>query len=362
MIFYIFIILFLIQCTIYTFFRYKIVRKTYLETKKKYIEIPISVIICAKNEEKFLKKYIPYIVNQNYKNFEIIVVNDASTDETNNVLNKFKNLTVINLAESFGKKNALEVGIKHAKYEHLLFTDADCKPFSKNWISLMANEFSEKKQIIVGYGGYFQTKNFLNNLICYDSYMIALQYFTAIEFGFPYMCVGRNMAYTKTLWKNVNGFENHKKIKSGDDDLFLKEAATKKNIATVLNKNSFTFSETKTSFNDFLKQKSRHTTTAKYYSFSGIFFSTFEILTRILFFILIILSIFFKHNIFIICILCILRFLYLYFITKKIRKIFNIKIGIINYLFLDFCYPFFYVLLFGFNFINTINKIVKFKK
>ncbi|MEO8774164.1 MAG: glycosyl transferase family 2, partial [Gelidibacter sp.] len=164
------------------------------------------------------------------------------------------------------KKYALTLGIKSATHNHLLFTDADCKPSSNEWISEMIGCFSEDHQIILGYGAYAKVKNsFLNKLIRFETLMTAIQYFSYCKLGQPYMGVGRNLAYTKDLFFEARGFMDHMHIKSGDDDLFVNQIASAKNTIICLSKNSFTESLPKKSYSDWMVQKRRHITTATHY-------------------------------------------------------------------------------------------------
>ncbi|WP_299522992.1 glycosyltransferase [uncultured Lutibacter sp.] len=236
---------------------------------------PISVLICAKNEAKNLIKNIPFLLRQNYTNFEIVLINDCSRDHTLKVMEQFKKESKISIKivdvssnEQFwgSKKYALTLGIKAASHEHLLFIDADCKPISEYWISEMANNFSDDHQLILGYGAYKKTeKSFLNKLIRFETLLTAIQYFSYSKIGSPYMGVGRNLAYTKTLFFSINGFVNHMKIKSGDDDLFINQVATKENTTNCYSLNSFTESHPKTTFKEWIQQKRRHISTASHY-------------------------------------------------------------------------------------------------
>jgi glycosyltransferase involved in cell wall biosynthesis len=235
---------------------------------------PISVLICAKNEAANLTENIPYFLNQAYPNFELVLINDGSTDETLEIIEQFEkkhhNIKVVNVVpnEQFwgSKKYALTLGIKAATYEHLLFSDADCKPASKKWISQIVQSFNNKKQLILGYGAHKKIKNsFLNKIIRFETLLTAIQYFSYAKIGIPYMGVGRNLAYTKSLFFENNGFVNHMKIKSGDDDLFINEVAKKSNTSIQFSKDSFTISTPKTSFNEWILQKRRHISTASRY-------------------------------------------------------------------------------------------------
>lgn len=243
-------------------------------TKRKQANIPISVLICARNESKNLKQFLPKILQQQYPNFEVVLINDRSYDDSIEVMESFKEkypskIKIVNVAETKNggsKKYALSLGIKAAAHEHLLFTDADCTPNSDNWISEMSQQFTAKKSIVLGYGGYRTIKNsWLNKLIRFETLMTALQYISYANIGLPYMGVGRNLAYTKSLFFDTNGFANHLHLKSGDDDLFVNQNATKENSAISLHPDSFTISEPKTTFKDWINQKRRHVATVNYY-------------------------------------------------------------------------------------------------
>lgn len=240
----------------------------------KTVAPPVSVIICAKNEEENLQKNLQHILDQEYPNFQVVLINDASTDDTLEVMESFshkhKNIKIVNVKNNehfWGKKKyALTLGIKAAAHEHLVFTDADCHPVSKNWLANMAASFSRDVSIVLGYGGYKKTNHsFLNALIRFETLFTAMQYLSFALKGMPYMGVGRNLAYTKTEFFNNNGFMSHMQIRSGDDDLFVNEAATSKNTGLCINKDAFTLSEGKKTFKDWFLQKRRHISTAKYY-------------------------------------------------------------------------------------------------
>lgn len=246
-------------------------------TKNKCSNIPVSVIICARNESKNIQKHLPHILNQNYSNFEIILINDGSYDNTLAIFEatkeKYKNthqIKIVNVAENDNfwgnKKYALTLGIKAASNEHLLFIDADCKPVSNNWISEMTSNFTEEKEIVLGYGTHQKVKNsFLNKLLRFETLYTALQYFSYAKIGLPYMGVGRNLAYKKSLFFNSNGFAKHMHIKSGYDDLFINENGNRKNVAIVFSPDSFTISKPKESFKSWIHQKRRHISAATHY-------------------------------------------------------------------------------------------------
>ncbi|MDW5287811.1 glycosyltransferase [Formosa sp. PL04] len=271
-IFYIFVAIVFIQL-----FYYLIFLRTFAFLKSEHPQkkdIPVSVIVCAKNEEENLKQFLPSILNQEYSNFEVVLINDASHDDTLSVFENFSeqynNIKIVNVknTEAFwaNKKYALTLGIKAAKHNHLLFTDADCKPVSNTWISEITAAFDNNKSIVLGYGSYSkEKKSFLNKLIRFETVLTASQYFSYAKLGMPYMGVGRNLAYTKPLFFEANGFINHMKVSSGDDDLFVNQMATSKNTALCFTPESITESVPKKSFSAWIKQKRRHVSTVSHY-------------------------------------------------------------------------------------------------
>ena len=235
---------------------------------------PVSIIIAARNESDNLYENLPYLLQQNYPEYEIIVVNNQSIDDSAYLLNaftqQFENVRVIEVNRSQhikpGKKLPLTLGIKGAKYEHLLFIDADCKPTSNTWLKSMASNFVTGKELVIGYGPYTKEKGFLNRVIRFDTTWIAVSYFSMALAKLPYMGVGRNMAYTKTLFNSVNGFKSHYSLPSGDDDLFIQEAAKNRNYAINIDQHSYSYSAPHSTWSGWIRQKTRHYSTSNRYS------------------------------------------------------------------------------------------------
>ncbi|MSP85599.1 MAG: glycosyltransferase [Flavobacteriaceae bacterium] len=316
-IFYIFILIVVLQLFYYVgIFSKFAFAKIQKSTSKR---IPISVIVCAKNEEENVINFIPLLAEQNYPDFEIILIDDASSDTTLDIFEEFEKkysnvrLVKVDNIEAFwgNKKFALTLGIKAAKKDYLLFTDADCYPISKDWITLMSSQFTMHKTFVLGYGAYEKVKgSFLNKIIRYDTMITAVQYFSWAKIGHPYMGVGRNLAYKKDDFFKVNGFIDHMKIRSGDDDLFINQASKGKNTTCCYSPESFTYSKPKMTFKDWIKQKKSQVATATFYkSFDRIQLSVFFI-SQILFLILPIILFVFQYQW--IIVLTIIGFRYLF--------------------------------------------------
>ena len=262
----------------------------YQPEKKRKSKKPVSVIVCAKNEVDNLKRFLPNLLEQDYPDFEVIVVNDSSTDDTEMLLSEFSSkyeqlrFTTIPSNEKFlhGKKLAVTIGIKAAKHDIVLLTDADCYPASDQWLQKMASHFTGKNQIVLGYGKYERKGGFLNSLIRYETVFTAMQYLSFAIKGSPYMGVGRNLAYEKELFFKNKGFAKHYHIVSGDDDLFVNETATKENTAVEFSPESHTLSIPETTFRRWIKQKKRHLSAGKHYTPSSKIRIAGELLSRML--------------------------------------------------------------------------------
>lgn len=247
-------------------------------------DFPVTIIVCARNEEDNLFKNLPKIMEQDYPNFEVIVVNDQSVDDSRHIIKayqeRYSHLKHIELEKNrhrkFGKKIPLTIGIKGASYDKLLMIDADCYPDSNQWLRRMVSNYKAEKSIVIGYGPYEKQNGFLNRMIRFDTTAIAATYLSFARTGRPYMAVGRNMSYSKALFFEVEGFKKHYHIQSGDDDLFIQDAATRKNVAIEIHPESFVYSYPQKTWHDWFKQKQRHFTTAPKYKlinklFLGIF-------------------------------------------------------------------------------------------
>lgn len=235
---------------------------------------PVSVIICAKNEAKNLANFLPGILVQQYPfTHEVIVVNDNSIDESKYVLEEyyreFKQLKIVELTQEAqfipGKKYPLSVGIKTAKYEVVLLTDADCVPASEFWIDKMQQRYHNGIEIVLGYSPFRKKKGLLNKLIRWEGFHTALQYLSYAQAGIPYMGVGRNLSYKKTAFFDQKGFSAFNHLPGGDDDLFINRAATSQNVEICIDPDTFTLTNPPKTWRDWKFQKARHYSTSRYY-------------------------------------------------------------------------------------------------
>ncbi len=319
---------------------------------------PISVIICARNEADNLSQYLPLVLEQNYPDFEVIVVNDRSWDRTREVLEtlseQYKNLKIVKVPEGekfiAGKKFAVTMGIKAASNEWLVFTDADCSPASPNWLSGMQQPADEQVSIVLGYSPYMRNSGILNSLIRFETFFTAINYLSFALKGMPYMGVGRNMAYRRSLFFKNKGFAAHMHIPSGDDDLFVNAHATSRNTEIRINPETHVWSVPNTTLGAYLRQKKRHFGAGKFYKTSHQFILSLQIIAQFLFYALLIALCFFKTGILVAAGVFTLSLLIRCLIYPRLLKR-------LNYAGLRWWFPVLDILLFVFLIINGILSI-----
>ncbi|WP_316823424.1 glycosyltransferase [Pedobacter gandavensis] len=324
------------------------------ETAKK----PLSVVICARNEVENLKAYLPSVLAQNYPDFEVIVVNDRSWDGTRQLLegfaSQYRRLKIVTIGEGekfiAGKKFAVTMGIKAASNDWLVFTDADCEPASENWLMGMQQSENPEVDIVLGYSPYMRKRGILNALIRFETFFTAVNYLSYAIKGMPYMGVGRNMAYKKTLFFKNKGFAAHMHIPSGDDDLFVNANATAANTEIRINKDAQVWSEPNTSWAGYLRQKKRHFGAGKFYKSKHKFILSCQIIFQFLFYAFFTALLFFKATLFPALGVLGLSILIRCFIYPRILKR-------LNYSDLRWCFPILDILLFIFLVFNGILSI-----
>ena len=230
----------------------------------------VTVIIAYKNAGQHIATTVQAVLDQKYPDFEVIAINDFSSDDSESYLSHINDPKLIRLRATLdltGKKAALSEAISHAKHDILLFTDADCLPTSGLWIKTMVTKLlnDPKTEIVLGYGPLRKAAGFVNVFARYETILTAMQYTTYAKSGLPYMGVGRNLLYKKSLFFAVNGFSSHQHLPSGDDDLLISDAANGSNTAVCLDDQASVFSDAKNDLKAFLHQKSRHITTSVHY-------------------------------------------------------------------------------------------------
>ncbi len=237
---------------------------------------PVSVIVCAHDEAENLRELVPQLLSQDYPDFEVIVVNDRSNDSTFDYLlqesKRDPRLRMVNVKETpqrvNGKKYGITLGIKAAAHEWILLTDADCRPLTTKWIQTMSRHFTDDTKFVLGFSPYMRKSGILNLFIRFETILTAIQYFSFGWLKNPYMGVGRNLAYRKSMFLEEKGFNNFLHVTGGDDDLFVNIHARGNNTRLELAAESQMQSLPETTWRSFYQQKVRHLSVGKRYRFS----------------------------------------------------------------------------------------------
>ena len=237
-------------------------------------ELPgVSVLVCAHDEETNLRELLPLLYAQDYPDFEVVVVDDRSNDGTYDYLLTEKDVqpklhpVFVSQTPDYanGKKWGLTLGVKAAKNDWLLLTDADCRPESDQWLRQMAAGFTESQQFVLGYSPYRRAKGLLNAFIRFETLYVALQYLGFARAGLPYMGVGRNLAYRKSAFLKNKGFHDFFGITGGDDDLYVNRHAKGKTTQVQYGREALMWSEPETTWKAYFRQKKRHLSVGKLY-------------------------------------------------------------------------------------------------
>ena len=253
---------------------------------------PLSVVICARNESENLRRNLPAILKQDYPDFEVIVINDGSTDESEDLLSELEE-EYPNLYHSFTpdsaryisrKKLALTLGIKASKYDWLVFTEADCTPVSDKWLRRIARNFTPSTDIVLGYSGYERGKGWLHKRVSFDSLFTSLRYLGFALAGKPYMGIGRNLAYRKELFFKVKGFSTHLNMQRGEDDLFINQIANENNTRVETSPDSVIRMQPVERYKDWKEEKVSYMATARFYHGVQRYLLGFETFSRLLFY------------------------------------------------------------------------------
>jgi poly-beta-1,6-N-acetyl-D-glucosamine synthase len=237
---------------------------------------PVSVVVCARNEARNLPQSIPALLAQDYPGpWELIVVDDASEDGSTAWLEHFAQTApahfryvLIPEKTSAGKKNALTQGIAAARHGLVALTDADCLPASRHWLSRLVAAKGAQQEIVLGYAPMTDGNGLLHAWSRYEVAHTATLYFGFALLGHPYMGVGRNLLWEKDLFRQVGGFQTHEGLASGDDDLFINQVATGRNVAVCVAPESFVYSRPAPTWRAWFVQKRRHLSASIRYRFA----------------------------------------------------------------------------------------------
>lgn len=308
---------------------------------------PVSVIMAARNEESNLKRNIPAILGQDHPEYQVIIIDDHSDDGTDTILRKMENadrkiLVRKSNQNAHGKKQAIKQGISISDHQLLLMTDADCSPTTSRWIRTMAGSLSEPQhKIVLGYSPYRLRNDMLSLWVHFENWLIGVQYLSYALRKMPYMGVGRNLLYHKSVYF-PEMIDNYDHLLSGDDDLTLMQMATGTNTVICLDQDSFVETEAPDSLKSYIRQKKRHLTTAPYYKWiHKLLLGTFG-MSQILFYLCTLLCLSIGHwkmtlGIFLI------RLLFILPVASGCKGKLSAQFSMLQFLFFDFVLAFHYL-------------------
>lgn len=236
---------------------------------------PMSVVVAARNEAAHLPRLLVALAKQTHPAFEVVVVDDASTDATPEIVQAWAethpNVRLVRITQPQAprKKHALTAGIAAATYEHLAFTDADCVP-PPGWLAALARAHGAHagETLLVGYSPFRRASGVLGRLACYETFVTGVLTAAAIGLHQPYMAVGRNLSYTRTLFRRIDGFAHSLRSLSGDDDLLVQEVARRRAAAVrhVCDAETFVLTDPPPTWRAWIRQKKRHTSAGRFYA------------------------------------------------------------------------------------------------
>ncbi len=234
---------------------------------------PVSVVLCGKEIHPGREEHLLRILAQDHPDFEVIIVNESPDEEQKLYLEtltqRYPRLKIVNIGENLnffrGRKFPLSIGIKSAGHDIIVLTDIDCMPAGDHWLSKIQAAFRPGTEIVLGYSTLLPQKGMLNSWIRFDSMLRGIRYLSFALAGEPYMGIGENLAYRKSLFYKVHGFTSHYKLMTGDDDLFINKVAGKNNTAIETETAGQVLCTGWTTFGAWLLQRKQHIETQVYF-------------------------------------------------------------------------------------------------
>jgi len=250
----------------------------------------VSVIIVAENDYQNLRRNISALLEQDYPDFEVVVVNSSPQETASFYLlkgsqDKYSNLKIVDLPSvkttfHSNKKFLLAIGVKESVKDILLATNIDCQPNSPYWIRSMVSQMNGEKQLVLGYTGL--TTAHANRFYRLDKVNTSLTYLSLARCGMPYTGTGDNLACSRELFNKAHGFVSHYAIPYGEDTLFVNRNATRKNTTVALAPDSLVHIQTKMRFRRWMYLKKVARCSQKHYKKRHRFMLTLFPFTRFL--------------------------------------------------------------------------------
>ena len=272
-----------VLCLYYGLFFFRVGRYKGAERKKKSVGDaalpPVSVVMAAQNDGEWLRTNLVYLLEQDYPDFEVVVVDYLSTDDTQYVLRllseNYKNLKIVTFHENvngyLGLKYPLSIGIKSAKNDLLLLAEPECIPMDSTrftWIrEMVAGYVHDHVEIVLGYCGIAYKPSLFNWLQQYDNLDYSVEYLGAAIMHRPFTGNGRNLSYRRSLFLKNDGFIYHYHIPDGADDMFVNQNSRRRNTSVVLTPEAYTLVQPQPTLRQWHLLRKHRIATHAYYSF-----------------------------------------------------------------------------------------------
>lgn len=243
--------LLLLSLLLYALIRYPvyILQGRYIQSRPALPATPVrlTVVVVAHNHGDVLEENLRLMATQDYPSYEIIVVNDASTDDTadiitraenrfNNVRHTFTPSTARHVSHS---KLSITLGVLAAQSEWIVLTGGDCRPASAQWLASLSGAMTDGTDFVLGYSNFMRIPKLLNSRLRLDRLLRLLRYFHAAQPAFGRgKAVGAhnaNVAFRKSVFLNEKGFYNQLALLGGEDILFVDHTARPGRTAVVCN-------------------------------------------------------------------------------------------------------------------------------
>ena len=263
-------------------------------------DIPVSVVVVVRDDAAQLLQTLPQLLEQQYSFFEIVIVNDRSRDEYSlqaiqEYKERYPNIKIVDLSTavstSRGKKMAISMGIKCASYDHILLTSPNCTPTSKQWLSLMAENFQFQKKIVLGYSTFTKKRSPYNHFLHFDNLVNAMIYFSHALLHSTYRGDIHNVAFVRQLFYQQKGFISYNHLLYGEEDIFIHRASNPNNTAVEFSPDAVTVQQHVPQYRHWRLHKISLCFTRKYNSFKNRCLIGLYELTNLLFYVMLAVSI-----------------------------------------------------------------------
>ena len=289
--------LFAIQIYYYAIAYNRIISFRLMREREKRRDNPaISVIVPMRGEsERFLVDELPALLHQEYDHYEVVVVYIGSDNDYYDELQRIRDnhsymrLTKMGGNERFyiSTKQALNVGIKSAQYDCLLFTTPGASPISNEWVATMAKGFERGSVVIAPAVPNFENKSLSTYIMRMMEFNMLRNAMACAVDGKPYYAPRSNYGFDRKLYDGERGY-NYLGMDIGENDLFLQEIATAKRTSVVMSRHSIVTEERINMASEWVEQMRYLGNARRFYPAYAMLFTARELRSRALFFLVIV--------------------------------------------------------------------------